>query len=161
MNCMDRIDRDILRLLRKNPDMPFLQIAEQLGISSITVQTRYEKMRKNGVSFGTTLMLDLSKIGFQGKAFLFITVAKNCDVKKIVEAFRQMPNLFLIVEVVGAFDLLAMIVFRDIAEIIKIVNDIKLVPHVEKVEVALSNESFYPLRKEYTEINLFEPENAE
>ncbi len=158
---MDRIDRDILTLLRKNPDMPFLQIAEKLGISSITVQTRYEKMKKDGVLFGTTLMLDLSKIGFQGKAFLFITIAKDSDVRKIVETFRQMPNLFFIVEVVGAFDLLAMVVFRDVAEIIKIVNDIKVVPYVEKVEVALSNESFYPFRKEYTEIIRFEAENAE
>jgi Lrp/AsnC family transcriptional regulator, regulator for asnA, asnC and gidA len=158
---MDRIDRDILRLMRKKSDMPFLQIAEKIGVSSITVQARYEKMKKDGVFFGTTLMLDLSKIGFHGKAFLFITISKDCDVRKIVESFRQMPNLFFVVEVVGAFDLLAMIVFRDVAEIIKIVNDIKLVPCVEKVEVALSNESFYPLRKEYTEIDLFEPEKAE
>ena len=67
-----------------------------------------------------------------------------------------MPNLFLIVEIVGSIDLLAMAVFRDIANIIKIVNEIKAVPYVEKVEIALSNESIYPLRKEYTEIIPFE-----
>lgn len=158
---MDRIDRDILRLLRKKPDMPFLQIAEKIGISSITVQKRYEEMRKDGVIFRTTLMLDLSKIGFEGKAFLFITISKNSDVRKIVETFCQMTNLFFIVELVGTFDLLVMVVFRDMAEIIKIVNDVKVVPCVEKVEVALSDESIYPLKEEYTEINLFEPENAE
>jgi DNA-binding Lrp family transcriptional regulator len=157
---MDRIDIDVLKLLRKKPDMPFLQIAKKIGISSITVQKRYEEMRKDGVFFGTTLMLDLSKIGFEGKAFLFITISKDCDVKKIVNAFRRMPNLFLIVEVVGTFDLLTMLVFRDIAEITKIVNDVKAVPYVEKVEVALSDESFYPFREEYTEINLLEPEEC-
>lgn len=158
---MDRIDIDILKLLRKKPDIPFLQIAKKIGISSITVQKRYEKMIEDGVFFGTTLMLDLSKIGFEGKAFLFIITSKNSDLRKIVETFRQMTNLFLIVEIVGPFDLLAMVVLRDVSEIIKIVNDVKAVPCVKKVEVALSGESFYPFREEYTEINLFEPENAE
>ena len=72
-----------------------------------------------------------------------------------------MQNLFLIVEIVGAVDLLAMVVFKDIAEIVKIVYDIRKKCCVDKIEVALSNESFYPYRKEYTEINLFERENAE
>lgn len=154
---MDGIDRKILRLLIKKPGMPFLRIAEKIGVSSITVQKRYEEMRKDGVFFGTTLMLDLSKIGFEGKAFLFIILSKNCDLRKIVETFRQMTNLFFIVEIVGTFDLLAMVVFRDIAEIIKIVNAAKAVPCVEKVEVALSDESFYPFREEYADINLLKP----
>ncbi len=158
---MDRIDIDILRLLRKKSDMPFLQIAEKIGVSSVTVQKRYEEMKKDGVFFGTTLILNLSKIGFEGKAFLFITTSKHSNLKQLVEAFHQMTNLFFIVELVGAFDLVALIVFRDIAEIIKIVNDVKISPYVEKVEIALSDESFYPLKEEYTEMNLFEPENAE
>lgn len=158
---MDGIDRKILRLLIKKPGMPFLRIAEKIGVSSITVQKRYEEMRKDGVFFGTTLLLDLSKIGFEGKAFLFITTSKNSDLRKLVETLHQTTNLFFIVELVGAFDVLAIVVFRDVAEIIKIVNCVKLLPCVEKVEVSLSDESFYPLKEEYTEMNLFEPASDE
>ncbi len=158
---MDRIDKEILRLLMKKPDMPFLRIAEKIGVSSITVQKRYEEMSEDGVFLGSTLLLDLSKIGFEGKAFLFITTSKNSNLKKLVETLHQTPNVFFIVELVGAFDLLAMVVFRDMAEIMKIVNCVKLLPCVEKVEVALSDESFYPLKEEYAEMNLFEPENDE
>ena len=158
---MDKMDEEILKLLRKDPDMPFLQIAEKIGVSPITVQKRYEEMEKEGVFFGSTAILDLLKIGFHGKAFLFITLCKDSNIKKVVKTFRQMPNLFLIVEIVGSFDLLVMVVFKDISDIIKVVNEIKVVPHVEKVEIAISNESFYPYRKEYVEINLFERENAE
>ena len=153
---MDRIDKEILKMLKENPEIPFLEIAKKIDISSITVQKRYEEMENKGVLFGTTVMLDLSKIGFKGKAFLFIKTSKNSKVTKMIKTFRQMPNLFLIVEIVGSFDLLAMVVFRDIADITKIVNEIKAVPYVEKVEIALSNESIYPLRKEYTEIIPFE-----
>lgn len=158
---MDRMDEEILKLLKKAPDMPFLQIAKKIGVSPITVQKRFEEMKKEGIFFGSTTILDLLKIGFHGKAFLFITLCKDSNIKKVVKTFRQMPNLFLIVEIVGSFDLLIMVVFRNISGIIKVVNDIKEVPHVEKVEISVSNESFYPYRKEYVEINLFERENTE
>ena len=158
---MDRIDKKILKLLRENPNIPFLKIAEKIGISPISVQKRYEKMGKKDIIFGTTVMLDLSKIGFKGKAFLFIKTSKDSKLRDVVEAFHQIPNLFLIVEIIGSFDLLAMVVFRDITNIIKVVNEIKAVPHVEKVEIALSNESIYPLRKEYPEIIPFYEEHAE
>jgi len=153
---MDKIDKKILKLLKENPKMSFLEIAKKLGISSITVQKRYKEMEKKDAIFGTTVMLDLSKIGFKGKAFLFIKTSKNSKMPEMIETFRQVPNLFLIVEIVGSFDLLALAVFRDIKSIIKIVNEIKAVPCVEKVEIALSKESIYPLRKEYTEIIPFE-----
>ena len=59
-------------------------------------------------------------------------------------------------EVVGLFNLVAIAVFMDVAEIENIAKAIKMMPCVEKVEIALSNESFYQLRKEYGELNLFE-----
>lgn len=156
---MDTINKNILRLLMGNPKMPFLKIAEKIGVSPITVQKRFEKMRKEGTFYGTTLIVDLSRIGFQGKAFLFITT-RNSDVKKIVGSLNQIPNLFLVVEIVGGFDLLAMVVFRKLSEVVKVVNCVKAVSSVEKVELALSEESFYPYREEYGEIELFEPENT-
>lgn len=149
---MDKLDKKILGVLRENPQMSFLEIAQKIGVSSITVQKRYAEMEKKGALFGTTIMLDLSKIKFKGKAFLFIKTTKNCRLRDLVEAFRQMKNLFLIVELVGSFDLLAMVVFRDITHIINVVNNVKESPCVEKVEIALSNESIYPLRKEYPDI---------
>ena len=145
--------------MSKKPDMPFLQIAKKLGISPITVQKRFEDMRKEGIFFRSTLILDLSKIGFNGKAFLSIKLSKDCDLKKVVEALQLMKNLFLVVEVVGTYDLFAMVVFRDITEIMKIVNDIKTSPCVEKVEISLTDESYYPFRKEYTEIDFLEEES--
>ena len=117
-------------------------------------------MEKKDAIFGTTVMLDISKIGFKGKAFLFIKTSKDSKLRDVVETFRKISNLFLIVEIVGSFDLIAIVIFRDITNIMKVVNEIKAVPQVEKVEIALSNESIYPLKKEYTEIISFEDNTA-
>ena len=152
---MDKLDRKIIELLGKKADTPFLHIAKKLAISPATVQIRYERMKKNGAIFGTSSILDISKIGFEGKAFLFIKKTKVSDVKETINDLYKITNLFFIVEIIGRFEIMAMIVFRDIKEMKKIVYDIKHLASIEKVECAVSDESFYPFRKEYSEINPF------
>ncbi len=150
---MDKIDRGIIKLLRKKADMPFLHVAEKLGISPVTVQNRYEKMIKNGAIFGTSLILDIEKIGFDGKAFLFIKKTKDSDIEKTIDDLSKIKNLFCVVEIIGGFELMAMMVFRNVAEMKKIVYEIKSLPSIEKVELAVSDESFYPFRREFRKIN--------
>lgn len=156
---MDGIDREILRLLNQNPQKPFLRIAKEIGIAPTTVQKRIEKMKKESVILGTSTIIDLSKIGYQGKAFLLITFSTSYEEKIMVSALLQIPNVFLVSEIVGAFDLLVMAVFRNIAEIKKMVNKIRALPNVQKVEVALTDGTSYPVNKEYGNFYLFETEN--
>ncbi len=158
---MDKIDQEILTQLTKKPKKPFLKIAQEIGISPITVQNRYEKMKKEGIIFGTSMMIDLSKIGFQGKAFLFITSSTNCKYRMTTQTLSKIQNVFLIAEIVGAFDVLVMLTFRDIAEIKETVDQIRAQPCVEKVETALTNDTIYPVKEDFTDIQLFGPENAE
>ena len=150
---MDRIDRGIIKLLREKADMPFLHVAEKLGISPVTARNRYEKMIKNGAIFGTSLILDISKIGFNGKAFFFIKTTKDSDIGKTIDDLSKIRNLFFVVEIIGRFELMVMVVFRNITEMKKIVYTIKALPSIEKVELAVSDEIFYPFRREYRKIN--------
>ena len=155
---MDRIDLDIINKLKKNGNKSFLKIGKEIGISSITVQKRYEKMKKDGIIFGMSTMIDLSKIGYTGKAFLFLKASKEYDKKKIVEELDQIPNVFLISEIIGAFDLLAMIVFRDIKEIKEAINKIRSMHYEERIEISLTDDTSYPFKEEYDNIQLFEPD---
>ena len=161
LNQMDRIDRDVLRELRKNPTKPFLRIAKEIGIASLTVQKRYEKMKKAGIIFGPYSIIDLSKIGYQGKAFLLITNNQICDSDVTVEAINAIPNVFLTSEIMGTFDMLAMVAFKDIAEIKEIVDEIRAIPCVQQVEVELTNNTIYPIKQEYKNMRIFGPETAE
>jgi len=149
---LDKLDQNIIRMLTKNPRKSFSKIAEKFNISSLTVQKRYEKMKKENVIFGTSILLDLSKIGFQGKVFLFITCEKNYDVERTVKALQKIPEIFIISEIVGPFDVLGIAVFRDITEIQKMINRIRAEPSIKKVEVAITDEIFYPFREEFTDL---------
>jgi DNA-binding Lrp family transcriptional regulator len=155
---LDRIDLDIINKLKKNGRKSFLKIGKEIGISSITVQKRYEKMKEDGIIFGMTTLIDLSKIGYTGKAFLFLKASKEYDKKKMAEVLNQIPNVFLISEIIGAFDMLAMVAFRDIKEIKGVIDKIRLMPYEEKIEISLTDDTSYPLKEEYNNIQLFEPD---
>jgi DNA-binding Lrp family transcriptional regulator len=121
----------------------------------MTVTDRYEKMKKDGIIMGVSIMLNLSKIGFQGKAFLHITTFDNENPEIIIRALQQIPNIFLISGIIGAFDILAMLAFRDVTEVKEVINRIRTEPSVKKVETSITDDTFYPMTKDYTQIRLF------
>jgi DNA-binding Lrp family transcriptional regulator len=152
---LDKINQEILTQLLNDPEKPFLKISEELGISPMTVTDRYEKMKKDGIIMGASIMLNLSKIGFQGKAFLHITTSDNQNPEIIIRALQQIPNVFLISGIIGAFDILAMFAFRDVTEVKEVINRIRTEPSVKKVETSITDDTVYPMTKDYAQIRLF------
>ena len=152
---MDKIDQEILTQLLIKPEKPFLKISEELEISPMTVKIRYEKMKKVGIIMGASIMLDLSKIGFQGKAFLHITTSIDQNPEMIIEVLKHIPNVFLVTEIIGAFDILVMLAFRDLTDVKQVIDRIRAESCVEKVETSISNDTFYPITKDFAQIRLF------
>jgi Lrp/AsnC family transcriptional regulator for asnA, asnC and gidA len=151
---IDEIDRQVLNELTKDGQKPFLQIAEQIGVSARTVQQRYEKMKKKGVIIRPTILVDLSKLGYQGKANLLITERPNSELAGTVKALEAMPDVFLVAEIVGEFDVLAIVPFKDFNNVIGLVNEIRMFPGVSEVEVALTSGTSFPITRYYSKMML-------
>jgi DNA-binding Lrp family transcriptional regulator len=157
---MDRIDRHIINELTKDSQKSFLQIAEQIGVSPRIIQQRYEKMIKKGIIFRPTILVDLAKVGYQGKAYLLITEKPNSNKAVTIEALKQVQDVFLVAEIVGEFDILAMAPFKDFPNVIELVNKISAFPRVSQVEIALTSETSFPITKYYSKVKLSETETA-
>ena len=108
----------------------------------------------NKVFITPYIIIDLSKIGFQGKAYLMIN-STGSNSKLTVELLHQIPNVFLIVETIGKFDLTALVAFRDIKEVKKIVSKIRAQPSVKKVHVAITEQTDFPTKRKYGTLKLF------
>jgi DNA-binding Lrp family transcriptional regulator len=149
---MDKLDKCILSELFKDAQLSFAKIAKKLGTSPYTIRKRYEKMKKEGIIESCIVGIDLSKIGYQGKAFLFVTLSPERD--KIVTASEIMKirNVFLVVELVGPFDILVMAAVIDLNGIRKIINEVKNLPDVQRVEIAVINDTAFPINPSYGEV---------
>jgi Lrp/AsnC family leucine-responsive transcriptional regulator len=156
VNLMDKIDYTILSELTKNSTETFLKIGKRMGISSMTVQKRFERMKKEGIILGTSTMIDLSLIGYKGKAFLFIKYSSNTT-PSFKENILQIPNLFLFAEIMGEFDAFAMMMYKDTSEIKQVSDKIRAESCVKQVKVAVTSDTFYPFKEEYLKnvTNLF------
>ncbi|MFB3888853.1 MAG: Lrp/AsnC family transcriptional regulator [Candidatus Bathyarchaeia archaeon] len=144
---MDDIDYHIVQELLKNARTSFLTIAKQLGISPETVRKRYQRMKKEGTIERASIQTDLSKIGYQGKIFMMITNAVGHSKSETVEALSKTRNAVVVVEIIGEFDVLAIVMVDDFNNINNIVNGIKRIPSVGQLDFSYVYDTAYPTVK--------------
>ena len=149
---MDKLDLLILSELMKDAQQSFLKIAKKLGTSSGTIGKRFEKMKKEGVIFKSVVSIDLSKLGYQGKAFLLITIAPNKEKSETMTALAKIRNILVVSEVIGPFDLLAIAPVMDLASFRTLVNEVKKSPNVQRVEIVWINDIYFPVNPSFRKL---------
>jgi Lrp/AsnC family transcriptional regulator for asnA, asnC and gidA len=141
---MDGTDLEILRLLVKNPQAPFCRIAKKVGVSPWTAQNKVQKMKEAGIILCSSIIIDLSKLGYQGEAYLHITNMPGCDKATTIDGLKGIPNIFLITEIIGGFDIMAIAAVKDYQSIVNMVNTVKQLPSVEKVDTDFVTDTQFP-----------------
>ena len=152
MNAMDKLDYLILSELLLDAQMPFSAVAKKVGTSPYTVAKRYERMRREGTIFQSIVSIDLSKVGYQGKAFVLITAIPNKDRSLILDALKKIKNVIVVSEIIGAFDVLAIAPVSDLSSLRGLVKEVKKVPGVQHVEVTCIDDTSFPLNKSFGEV---------
>jgi len=131
---MDKIDKYIMYELINDAQIPFRRIALKLGISPETVRKRYEKMRKEGIINQCMISVNFEKIGYRGLILLMI-ISK--EIAETVAHLNKMKNIICIIKTTGDSDILVMAVSKDIADLLRLVEGVKMLPNVERVEIFL------------------------
>jgi Lrp/AsnC family transcriptional regulator for asnA, asnC and gidA len=150
---MDELDLKIINELTKDVQRSFLSIAKEIGVSPKTVQIRYKKLQEEGIILLSCAIVDLAKLGYQGKAYLMITNAANHDKTETIEALKKMQNVFTIVEIIaGDIDVLALAAVKDFNSIVTLVNEVRKLPSVDNVEVTFTNDTTFPVGKEFNAV---------
>ncbi|MCW4028366.1 MAG: Lrp/AsnC family transcriptional regulator [Candidatus Bathyarchaeota archaeon] len=149
---MDKLDYFVLSELLKDAQTPFATIAKKIGVSPKTVISRYDKMKKDGIITRCALSIDPSKLGYQGKAFLMITNSPNQTKAATLSGLKKIINIVVITEIIGAFDILAIAFVTDLNSIMKLVDTVKRIDGVERVEVAFIKETDLPAPQNFNKL---------
>jgi Lrp/AsnC family leucine-responsive transcriptional regulator len=94
---LDDVDRAILGLLLRDGRMPAAQIAEQVGLSRPAVAERIEKLERQGVIRGTTVVIAPEALG--GLLTAFVAARGPTLSPKAWRAFRELMKRDEILEV--------------------------------------------------------------
>jgi DNA-binding Lrp family transcriptional regulator len=146
---MDRLDYLILAEFEKDASLSFVDIAKSVGTTPYTVRRRYEKMKKDGIIFRTIVTIDLSKLGYQGKLFLLVHAAPNCNKTDTIAYLKNLENVLVVTEVIGPCDILAIAPITDLKSIQKLIEEAKKAPNIQRVEFACINDVDFPICRNF------------
>jgi Lrp/AsnC family transcriptional regulator len=115
---IDKIDRQILRLLQEDASLSATGIGEQIGLSQSPCWRRIQRMRDAGLIQGEVMMFDRKKLGFNVMIFAHVklTAHGRSMVPEFAETIRNFPEVMECHLVLGNVDFLLRIVTRDIEE---------------------------------------------
>ena len=145
---MSELDTKIIGYLTENARLSFRKIANQTERSTDTIINHYNQMMKNGEIRGSTVVVDIDKIGYEGTAAFQIDVTASNDVNSegILQTLIEMPNIIVATKTVGEHDLLALAVIHDVKHYQQISRDIAEIKGVKNMTSCIwsGNEKILP-----------------
>ena len=131
---IDETDIKIARVLTGKSRTPFKKIGEQLDLSTKTVIQRYKKLRENLFTL-STVTLDLNKLGYKALVNLYIKVSNRSKMAEIQSQLLQIPNVLVIIRLIGAYDLYVAIAVEDFDKMFEAKEKIRKISGLEDPDV--------------------------
>lgn len=148
---MNELDYEILRELISDPQVSFSAIAKKLNVSQNTIKKRYQKMVAEKKILRSFITINLAKIGFQGRARFTI----KTDQKMLtIESLKKIPNVFLVAETFGDYDVIAFAAVKDYNGLMTISSEIKKLPTIKQTDISLEKVTHFPVSEQFNYLSL-------
>ena len=129
-------DAQLLSLLRENARASTADIARRLGVSRTTVQSRIERLQRDGVIAGYTVRVSEAAERGHVRAHILITVLPR-HAPGVVEALQAMPEVRTLHSVSGPWDLVALAVAANVEAMDELTDRIGMLDGVERTTSAI------------------------
>lgn len=115
---LDDTDRQLLRLLATDADLPTTQIARRLGLSQPATWRRIRRLEETGILGDRVLDLDLAAVGFGVTVFLGVKLATKgrVSLEDFERAVGAIPEVQTVEHMLGLYDYRLRVVARDLAD---------------------------------------------
>nr|WP_315147251.1 Lrp/AsnC family transcriptional regulator [uncultured Flavobacterium sp.] len=135
MDVLDEFDISIIKELEKDGRMPFSAIATNLKISNTMVHQRISRLLEQNIITGIKPVLNEKKIGYDWGAFTGITLTKDHDSDKVIEALKNIPEVTECYFITGSFTLYIKLIAKDHDHMRKLLYEkIDTIPGIAKTD---------------------------
>jgi Lrp/AsnC family transcriptional regulator, leucine-responsive regulatory protein len=119
---LDDTDREIIELLREDARRTFADIAPRVSLSAPAVKRRVDRLERERVITGYTVLLDHAKLGQPLQAFTELRFAGNSHVDEIAGIADDIPEVQTVFTTAGDPDALAWIRVRDVDDLKRVID---------------------------------------
>jgi Lrp/AsnC family transcriptional regulator len=114
---LDRLDREILRLIASDAALSLAEIAEKIGLTPTPCWKRIRRMEEAGIIIGRIARIDPIKVGLPVSAFVAVETADHSAgwLQRFADVVRDTPEIVDAWRMSGDVDYLLHVVVPDIA----------------------------------------------
>ena len=128
---IDDTDREIIRHLQADGRLPYSQLGQLIGLSDAATRQRVNRLTDGGV-IDIVAVTDPVKIGLGYQALLGVTV--TIDAAALAAKLGEIEDAVYVVMTAGRYDLIVELVCRDSETFVVLLNRIRTMVGVERVE---------------------------
>lgn len=132
----DNQDRILIGLLRKDGRAPVSKLAEIMGVSRATVQTRIDRLLASGALLGFTARVREDYAVKEIRAIMMIEVSGR-NTTQVINKLRGLPELTTVHTTSGKWDLIAEVRVENLSEFDSVLREVRLVDGVRNSETSI------------------------
>ena len=123
--ALDRQDVRILNFLQQNSQIPRLELAERVGLSSSQCFRRLKRLEEEGVIDRYVAVLDKKKAGIGVSAAIMVQYRKSeVDARqRAIEVIQQTPIIYECHSITGEYDFMLRVYCKTMEEFNNLVNE--------------------------------------
>ena len=124
---LDKLDKQILRLIAGDARIPFLEVARACNVSGAAIHQRIQKLTQCGILKGSQFVIDPEKIGYETCAYTGLNLKNPENFDLVVEELKKIPEVVECHYTTGDFDMFIKIYALNNHHLLNIIHD-KLQP---------------------------------
>ena len=124
---LDRLDKQILRLIAEDARIPFLEVARACNVSGAAIHQRIQKLTNAGILKGSQFVIDPEKIAYETCAYIGLNLKNPERFDAVVEELKKIPEVVECHYTTGDFDMFIKIYALNNHHLLNIIHD-KLQP---------------------------------
>ena len=124
---LDKLDKQILRLIAGDARIPFLEVARACNVSGAAIHQRIQKLTQCDILKGSQFVIDPEKIGYETCAYIGLNLKNPENFDLVVEELKKIPEVVECHYTTGDFDMFIKIYALNNHHLLNIIHD-KLQP---------------------------------
>ena len=120
---LDKLDKQILRMIGEDARVPFLEVARACNVSGAAIHQRIQKLTSMGVLKTSHFVMDPEKMGYETCAFIGLNLKNPEDFDNVLEQLQKISEVTECHYTTGNFDMFIKIYAHNNHHLLNIIHD--------------------------------------
>jgi Lrp/AsnC family transcriptional regulator for asnA, asnC and gidA len=120
---IDKLDKQILRMVGEDARVPFLEVARVCNVSGAAIHQRIQKLTNMGILKGSVFLMDPEKLGYETCAYIGLNLKNPEDFDKVVEELKNIPEVTECHYTTGNFDMFIKVYAHNNHHLLTLIHD--------------------------------------